>query len=87
MVLYCLFWCQSFGAVPPYVYSYYFSSACVAEWAPFGKELLTLLTICSHCILTICNFSYFPFWFCGLDLGSDCISSWSLYTLYTFYFQ
>ena len=26
-------------------------------------------------ILTICNFSYFPFWFCGLDLGSDCFGS------------
>ena len=24
----------------------------------FGKELLTWLTTCSHCILTICNFSF-----------------------------
>ena len=30
---------------------------------PFGKELPTRLTIFSLCILTICNFSYFPFWF------------------------
>ena len=31
------FWCQSFGDVSPYVYSYYFSSGSVAEWPPFGK--------------------------------------------------
>ena len=35
----------------------------MAKWPPFGKELPTLLTICSLCILTICNFSYFPFGF------------------------
>ena len=40
-----------------------FSSVLVAEWPYFGKELLPRLTICSLCILTICNFSYFPFWF------------------------
>ena len=40
-----------------------FSSVKVAEWPPFGRELLTLFTICSLCILTICNFSYFPLWF------------------------
>ena len=40
-----------------------FSSVWVAEWQPFGKELLIPLTICSFCILTICHFSYFPFWF------------------------
>ena len=39
------------------------SSVRVAEWPAFGKELLTWLTICSLCILTICNFSYFPIWF------------------------
>ena len=39
------------------------SSVSVAEWPPFGKKLLTRLTICSLCILTICNMSYFPFWF------------------------
>ena len=42
-----------------------FSSAWAAEWSPFGKELSTRLTICSLCILTVCNFSYFPFWFEG----------------------
>ena len=31
-----------------------FSSVAVAEWPPFGKKLLTRLTICSLCILTIC---------------------------------
>ena len=33
--------------------SYYFSSVWVAEWPPFGTELLTRLTICYLCILTI----------------------------------
>ena len=41
--------------------SYYFSLVMVAEWPPFGKELLTLLTISFLCIFTICNVSYFPF--------------------------
>ena len=54
--------------------SYDFSSVLVAEWPSFGKELLTRLTICSLCILTICNFSYFPFW---LDLCSNLFRSWS----------
>ena len=36
-----------------------FSSVCVAEWPPFGKELPTRLAVCSHCILSICNCSYF----------------------------
>ena len=40
-----------------------FSSFVVAEWLHNGIELLTQLTICSFCILTICNFSYFPFLF------------------------
>ena len=43
------FWCLSFGDVSPYVCSYYFSSVLVAEWPPFGKKLLTRLTIC--CLL------------------------------------
>ena len=38
-----------------------FSSVWVAEWPSFGKVLLTRLTMRSLCILTICNFSYFPF--------------------------
>ena len=37
-----------------------FSSVLVAKWPPFGKDLSTRLTICSICILTICNLSYFP---------------------------
>ena len=40
-----------------------FSSVCVVEGPPFGKELLTWLTICCLCILTVFNFSYFLFWF------------------------
>ena len=42
-----------------------FSLDWVAELQPFGKQLLTRLTICSLCILTICNFIYFPFGFEG----------------------
>ena len=33
-------------------------------------------------IMSICNFGCFPFCFRGHDLGSDCISSWSLLTFY-----
>ena len=40
-----------------------FSLVHVAEWPPFVKELLTRLTLCSLSILTISNFSYFPFGF------------------------
>ena len=40
-----------------------FSSVSVAGLPPFGNPLLTRLTICSLCILTICKFSYFPLWF------------------------
>ena len=36
-------------------------SVLVAEWPPFGKELLTLFTICSLCI-----FDYFSILFNGL---------------------
>ena len=46
--------------------------------------LLIRFTICSLCILTYCNLSYFPLWFGGGDFDSDCISSWPLFT---FYFQ
>ena len=53
------FWCQSFYKVSSYVCLYCFSSVWVAEWPLFGKDLLTRLTICSLCILTICKFSYF----------------------------
>ena len=33
----------------------------VSEWPPFGKKLLTCLTVCSGCNLSIWNFSYFQF--------------------------
>ena len=39
------------------------SSVSVAGWPPIGKELLTGLTICSFCILTVCIFCYFRFGF------------------------
>ena len=43
-----------------------------SEWLPFRKELSAPLAICSHCVLTICYFNYFPFWF---DLTWDVIAS------------
>ena len=42
-----------------------FGSVSVAERPLFGKQLLTRSTICSLCILTICNISYFLFGFEG----------------------
>ena len=35
------------------------------------KELLTRLIVCSLCIMSICNLSYFPFWFQRRDIGLD----------------
>ena len=49
--------------VSPYVCSYKFWFGLVAEWPPLGKELFIRSIIFSLCILTICNFSYFAFWF------------------------
>ena len=34
-----------------------FVSCVVAKWPSFGKELLTLVTVCSLCILTACDLS------------------------------
>ena len=34
-----------------------------------GKALPTRLTMCSLCILAICNFSYFSYWFRGRNSG------------------
>ena len=33
-------------------------------------------------VMSICSFGCFPFWFRGQDLGSDCVSFWSLLTFY-----
>ena len=48
------------------------SSVWVAEWPPF-------------CILTICNFNYFPFGFLGLDLVSDCFTVPGLFNHFYFF--
>ena len=37
----------------------------ITEWPPLLKELPTRLSVCSPCIMSICNFNYFPFWFDG----------------------
>ena len=44
---------------------YTFSSVWVAGLSPFGKWLPARLTICSHCILSICNVCLFPVLFLG----------------------
>ena len=54
------------------------SSVWVAEWPSFRKKLPTWLAMCSHCILSICNFSYFPFWLWEQGLVIDCPRSFSL---------
>ena len=39
-------------------------------------------------VLSICNFSFLPLSrFRGRDVGSDCISSWSLLTFHFLYIQ
>ena len=57
------FWCRRFGGILPFVCSCFFSSGSVAGWPPFGGRLLTRLTICSLCILTICYISFSRFGF------------------------
>ena len=49
MVLGCLLLVSDFRRHLPYVCIYYISSVWIAEWSPFGIELLTRLTICSLC--------------------------------------
>ena len=79
VVLLHVFLCQSFSDVSPYVCSYYLSLVWIADWPSFGKELLTRLTICSLCILTICNFviPHFGFegwiWFLIASVSGLCI--------------
>ena len=52
----------------------------VAELPSFGTELLIQLTVCLLCIISMCNFDCFLFWFPDRDFGSDCKGSWSLFT-------
>ena len=59
MVLCYLLRCKSFGDVSMFVH-YTLSSVWVAEWPPFGKKLPARLSICSHCLMSICNFYLFP---------------------------
>ena len=89
------FWCGSllpvFGVRVSVMFHhmfvhYTFSSVWVAEWSPFWKYLPTRLAICFRCILSVCDFGYFSFWFWGWDLPSDCSSSCSLLSHY-FYHQ
>ena len=45
--------------------------------------MVARLTIYSLSSVTICNFSYFPYWFWSRDLGSDC-SSDNLFKLFCY---
>ena len=40
-------------------------SVWVAEWPPFGKKPPARLAICSHCLLSICNFDTSHFGYKG----------------------
>ena len=62
------------------------SSIKVAEWPPFRKELLIRLTVCPLCIMSDCNFIYFPFWFRGQKFGNNCTSCRVLLTM-NFHFR
>ena len=48
----------------------------------FWEIMPTWLAICFRCILSVCDFGYFPFWFWWQDLPSDCSSSCSLLSHY-----
>ena len=52
-----------FGDVSPYVQIVLIWSKLLSG-LPLGESCL-LLTLCSLFIMSICNFSYFPFWFEG----------------------
>ena len=58
---------------------YYFSSVCVAEWEPFGRDAHSVGHIFSL-YFDYLLFKLFPVW--GLNLGSICSSSWSVHTYY-----
>ena len=61
------------------------SSVWVAEWPPFRKELLTRLTICLLCILTIVILVISRFGFeCGIWVLIAPVSCLTLNTCYCF---
>ena len=68
----------------PYVRTDNIDFGIVRGVPPFGKELVTRLTVCSSRDLSICNFSYFPFLFRGLDSGTNSVNSWLLPIFYHF---
>ena len=83
MVLCCLFLKSVSLPSSQYVCAEYIKcSVKVAELPPFGKELLTQLTVRSLRYMSFFSFSYFPFWFRRQDFCSDCTSSWPLLTFY-----
>ena len=50
--------------------------------ATFWERAAHSVTICSLCIISVCNCSCFSLCFRRRDFGSDCTSSWSLLTFY-----
>ena len=45
-----------------------------------GNSQVSVYRTIGPTLVTICNFSYFAFWFWVLDLGSGCFISWSLHS-------
>ena len=77
MVQYSLLLMSMSADVSPYVCADYFIYV-----LPFGKELLTRLTMCSLCIKGLFVIYLFPVWFSRQEFGYECNSSWSLLTFY-----
>ena len=48
----------------------------------FWEIAVHLVSLCSLCNTFIFNFSYIPFRFVGQEFGSECTSSWSVFTFY-----
>ena len=57
-----------------------FSSVKVAEWPPYGKQLLLQLPYILVVSFLFFVLIIFPFWFPGQDFGFGCDSSWPLLT-------
>ena len=58
MVLCCLFWCQSFGDVSPYISSYFFGLGCWVATC-WERAAHSVNHSMFFYILTICNFIVF----------------------------
>ena len=80
MVLCCLFFGVRISLTFHLMFVHYiFSSVWVAEGPFVWKELPIRLAVCSHCILSICNFCYLSFgsesgvWFLIAPVPVNCL--------------